>query len=158
MVMKTKCNQFTIEQISRFVDHQLPEELEQHLEYHQKSCPDCSHLINEYKRLSILFSDHADRQVSRIPSERVTEKLAPVFNKTGENFPGMAAKLFGKNIYLKLASIVAIVVISLVAFQDGQSGPAGPSAIVKSVNTDFSSVMIIETEKQHHTIIWFSET
>ena len=32
-----------------------------------------------------------------------------------------------------------------------------PSAIVSSFTGQISSVMIIETPKEHHTIIWFSE-
>lgn len=156
--MKNKCLQYTSEQISRFVDKELSEDVFQTLDDHQTLCPDCRDLINSYQTISKLFSNHTDQQIAKINSNQATEKLKSVFNKTTPNFFGFAGKGFGKNIYLKLASIVVIMVISLVAFQGRLTSPSGPSAIVKSINTDFSSVMIIETERQKHTIIWFSET
>ena len=67
-------------------------------------------------------------------------------------------RLFGKNIYLKLVSLAAVVMIGLFPFdEDLLQNPSGPSAIVNSVDTEYASVMIIETQKEKHTIIWFSE-
>ncbi len=148
--MTKKCTQYTSEQISQYVDHELPFDLNREIFQHEKSCPLCQDLIHRYHTMSELFSDHADRQVAAIDTEKLDQNM--IVSQAG------SFGFFGKNIYLKLASIVAIVMISLVAFQVPLSGPAGPSAIVKSINTDLSSVMIIETEKEKHTIIWFSET
>ena len=41
--------------------------------------------------------------------------------------------------------------------QDGKA-ISGPSAIVTSINTDYTAVMILETPDTQHTIIWYSET
>ncbi|MFH2091123.1 MAG: hypothetical protein ABIJ31_02060 [Pseudomonadota bacterium] len=156
--MKKNCTQYTSEQISQFIDKALPDTLFMTIDAHQKNCTDCRDLIKKYQAMSDLFSSHADHQVDKIDTHRLKKNLEPVFGQSHEKYPGLSGKLFGKNIYLKLASIVAIVVISMVVFQGRLSEPTGPSAIVKSINTDFSSVMIIETQQHHHTIIWFSET
>ncbi|MFH2059017.1 MAG: hypothetical protein ABIJ59_08955 [Pseudomonadota bacterium] len=156
--MKNKCTQYTSEQISQFVDNELARDLFQALDDHQKVCPDCRDLIHSYQTMSNLFSNHADQQILKINSNQSADKLKLVLNKTAPNFFESTGKRFGKNIYLKLASIVAIMVISLVAFQGRLVSPVGPSAIVESIDTDYASVMIIETEKQKHTIIWISET
>ncbi len=63
-----------------------------------------------------------------------------------------------KYILVKLTSIAMISLISLFILQKALFTPTGPSAIVKYVDTDYSSVMIIETQKEQHTIIWFNET
>lgn len=156
--MKNQCNKFTQEQIGMFVDNELDQDLSHAIQEHQKNCPDCKALIEEYKGLSEMFSSHADQQVSLINPERLKQKLEHVANRKNNNSIWSPGTFLGKNIYLKLASIAAILVISLVAFTTRLSGPAGPSAIVNSVDADVASVMIIETEKQKHTIIWFSET
>lgn len=149
--MPSSCKRFTSEQISRYVDNELTPELSKAIADHKDHCPACSQLIQTYQQFSDTFSTHVNQQAKDMRITSVSnepeQKTAPKFNW-----------LFGKNIYLKLASIVAIVVISLVAVQGRFTGPAGPSAIVQSVDTDVASVMIIETEKQKHTIIWISET
>lgn len=149
--MTDVCKQYTPEQISRYVDNELPPDLYQAITDHQKCCPACKRLIQSYRDLGNTFSSYTDRQVSGLtvpnPTADDPHPKVPLFRR-----------LFGKKIYLKLASIVAIVVVSLAVYQGFPTGPSGPSAIVQSVDTDVASVMIIETEKQKHTIIWFSET
>ncbi len=156
--MNKKCTQFSSEQISQYVDQELPFDLSREIFEHEKSCPLCRDLIRQYHTLSELFSDHTNRHAAAIDTETLDQSMGELHTGSLKKDMPSFGRLFGKNIYLKLASIVAIVMISLVAFQDHRTGAAGPSAIVKSINTDLSSVMIIETEKKKHTIIWFSET
>ena len=60
---------------------------------------------------------------------------------------------------MKLASLALLVLITTLALtMDIFQGPAAPSAIVKSIDYTEASVMIMETENQHHTIIWLFET
>ncbi len=157
--MGKKCKVYTSENISRFVDNELSPDLYHGITKHLSHCLDCSRLAQEYRTLSAVFSDHAHQGVLKIDPAGLKQKLAQAFQtpQTQEKKSiGNVFGFFGKNTYLKLASIAAILMISLLAFQVGQ--PQGPSAIVKSVETDFASVMILETQKEKHTIIWFSET
>ncbi|WP_457551379.1 anti-sigma factor family protein [Desulfobacula sp.] len=154
--MKKACTIYTSEDISKFIDNELPHPLYHELEQHMNLCPECRRLAEEYKVLSAVLINHADHEILKIDSTRIKANFVhKIKEKEGL---GNIFKLFGKNIYLKLTSIAAILAISLFAFQGGLFDPVGPSAIVISVDTDVASVMIIETQKGKHTIIWFSET
>lgn len=160
--MAEPCKKYSSEQISRFVDRELSNETLKAIEDHQKTCTQCRDLIVSYQAFGKQFSDHADQKITAIDPEKIKAGLES--KRTAR--PGLFKGWTRQNIYLKLASIVAIVGISLAVFQSipgTRLRPAGPealiepSAIVKSLDTDFSSVMIIETQKQKHTIIWYSE-
>ena len=156
--MEKTCNAYTPEDISRFVDNELPHNLYHALAQHLNLCSDCSRLAKEYRTLSAVFTDHADQEILKIDPTKLKQKLVLTIQNSEKKSLGNTFGFFGKNIYLKLASIAAILMISLFTFQGGLFDPIGPSAIVKSIDTDFASVMIIETQKEKHTIIWFSET
>ena len=157
--MKKKCNRYTSEDISRFIDRELPLEQYRSFKHHLPHCRDCSDLLNRYQSVSFAFSHYTDRMTQGIRDADIEQKLEKAFlafeKKSLKDFSG----LFGKNIYLKLASITAIIMICLFPFNLGllKDPSAGPSAIVNSVDTEYTSVMIIETQKQKHTIIWFLE-
>jgi len=158
--MEKKCNDYTPEDISSFVDNELPYSLYHAMEQHLNHCQDCKRLAEAYTTMSAFFSDHAHQEILKIDPAKLEQKLAHTLenSKSKKKSPGNILGFFGKKIYFKLASIsiVAILMISLYTFHEDH--PSGPSAIVKSVDTDFASVMIIETQKEQHTIIWFSET
>ena len=154
--MGKKCTVYTSEDISRFVDNEFPHSLYNKVAQHLNHCPNCSRMAKEYKTLSVIFNDHAHQKILKIDPAKLKQKLADALKNSEKKPWGNIVSFFGKNIYLKLASIAAILMISLYTFIGYH--PAGPSAIVTSVDTDFASVMIIETQKEKHTIIWFSET
>lgn len=148
--MEKICSRYRPREISRFVDNELSQSRHQELAQHLLSCSECSRLARQYQSLSLMFTDHLDTTRLKIDPDSLKQKFERATQSTGKTIRG--------NIYLKLASIAAIVMISLFAFQTGLFRSVDSSAIVTSVDTDFSSVMIIETQKKHHTIIWFSET
>ncbi|WP_300457557.1 zf-HC2 domain-containing protein [Desulfobacula sp.] len=152
------CNLYKPEEISRFVDNELPPDHYQKIAQHLTHCRDCNRLVEQYRSISLAFNRHADQQKLMIDPDQLTHKLALSVKPSPEKSYRPVWGYFGKNIYIKFASIAAILVISLFMFQGDLMGPSGPSAIVKSVDTDFASVMIIETQREKHTIIWFSET
>jgi Putative zinc-finger len=154
--MKEPCRDYTSEEISKFIDNELEPTRYRKVEQHLLLCPACRSLAKNYRTLSAVFTDHADQEISKINTTRLKQELTR--QQLGKKIGGNKFKFFHKNIYLKLTSIAAILMISLLAFQVGLFDPSGPSAIVTSVDTDFASVMIIETQREKHTIIWFSET
>ncbi|NOX35880.1 MAG: hypothetical protein GXP56_19490 [Deltaproteobacteria bacterium] len=156
--MKKTCSRYTPEKISRFVDNELSQDQYYAVSQHIIHCPDCNRLAGQYKSLSAVFNDHADQQKLQINPDRLRQKLLQNTPCSKKNLLGNILVFFSKNIYLQLASIAVILIICLFSFQGSLFGPTGPSAIVTSVDTDFTSVMIIETQKEKHTIIWFSET
>ena len=61
-----------------------------------------------------------------------------------------------KKLYVPAAAVAAL----LVMFFHLARTPAptsGPSAIIDSLQGDFASVMILETQKSHQTILWIHE-
>jgi len=156
--MGIKCKVYTSEDISRFIDNELPHDLYLMMAKHLNQCSDCTMLAENYTNMSVIFRDHAHQEILKINNKKLKQNL--VHNLKNLKPPKKRIKnisgFFGKNIYFKLASIAAILIISLYTFQGDHSSE--PSAIVKSVDTDFASVMIIQTQKERHTIIWFSET
>jgi hypothetical protein len=156
--MKQSCQKYTPEDISRFTDGELSKEQTENLTKHLEQCHDCKNLATQYKSLSSRFNAFTDRKISQFDSAKTKQKLEQIIQNPEKNSLGNIFGLFGKNLYLKFASIAVIFIISMFIFQGKLLTPAGPSAIVKYVDTDFASVMIIETQKEQHTIIWFSET
>lgn len=156
--MKKPCDKYTSEDISRFIDNELPQGQYPAMTQHLGHCLDCSHLVERYRSISAVMNHHADQEILKLDPAKLKQKIAYAIQNSKEKSWGNGFGFFGKNIYLKLASIAAIVMFGLLPFQGALFGPTGPSAIVKSIDTDFASVMIIETQKEKHTIIWFSET
>jgi hypothetical protein len=156
--MEKKCDLYTSEDISLFVDHELSSDQCRAFEHHLSFCRNCSRLVDQYRNVSLAFSRHAHRKTMGVPALDLEHEFnKPLLNSKKEPLKNISG-LFGKNIYLKLASLAAVVMIGLFPFDgDLLQNPSGPSAIVNSVDTEYASVMIIETQKEKHTIIWFSE-
>ncbi len=157
--MENKCDLYTSKDISQFIDGELSSEKYRSLEHHLPTCADCSRLIDGYKTVSIVFSRHADRQsMGNSAALSLKHKLdKSVLNSHEKPFEKISG-LFGKNIYLKFACVAAVLMIGLFPFdEDLINDSSGPSAIVNSIDAEYTSVMIIETQEEKHTIIWFSE-
>lgn len=152
------CHQYTSEQISLFVDRELSHADMLTIEEHLKQCRQCREQAEQFKTMADIFSKHATRQVDDLEKRPIRESLQAEMASDGKKSQKVKDWLFGKNKILKLASIVAIMIFGWVGYQGQFTAPAGPSAIVQSLDTDYSSVMILETEKQKHTIIWYTET
>lgn len=168
----TPCNRYTDEFISRVADDEVPEQEHSDFIRHAESCSACADTLADFRLMRQLFFSHTESEVSRIRTELPPITLtAPQQAKNREGLQGWFSRMTGvlKAVFgrgamgLKLASLSAaslILAVSLFTWL-GDSGTAmvpGPSAIVNSVDTYGSSVMIIETPESHHTIIWFSET
>jgi len=157
--MKKECDVYTSEDISRFIDHELSSDRCRSFEHHLSLCKNCSERIDQYRSLSLAFSRSAHKKSIGIKDENLEGKLEKILSPSDKKAFGNISGLFGKNLYLKLASIAAVVMIGLFSF-DGDllmDTSTGPSAIVNSVDTEYTSVMILETQKEKHTIIWLSE-
>jgi anti-sigma factor RsiW len=155
--MEKTCTRYRPEQISRFVDHELAKDIQDEVARHLVSCPDCRSLVDRYTALDREFNHLAEHEILKFDPDQVKQRMGSALEDSRP--PGIRVlKFFNKNIYLKLASIAAILIISLIPFRGALFDPSGPSAIVKSVDSDVASIMIFETQKEQHTIIWFSET
>ncbi len=156
----TPCKIYSKAFISRFADNEVPKPDHDAFARHVEDCGACASILAAYRQMDHLFDAHADSQV-----EQIRKNLPPITlkKKTGifsRLFSGLKGTFKGSmGLPLKLASLSAAAIILAVSLYPWQNDPMpGPSAIVNSVDTYGSSVMIIETTNTQHTIIWFSET
>ncbi|HCY84764.1 MAG TPA: hypothetical protein DHV36_06475 [Desulfobacteraceae bacterium] len=168
----TPCNRYTKEFISRVADNEVRQEAHSVFLRHAKTCAACAETLADFRQMGQLFSSHTEAEVGRIRTElppitvtapQGAQNRKGLWGWIGRMGQGLAS-VFGRGAMgLKLASLSAVALILAVSLYtwQGDSGNGmvpGPSAIVNSVDTYGSSVMIIETPESHHTIIWFSET
>lgn len=157
--MTQKCSKYTEEFISRFVDNELDPARTMEFSSHLGDCRDCAKLVAKFQKLGTIFNTHINTQINTHAARQIA-LLSPVDMATTHFDYAKPTGLFGRmtdHLYIKLASLTAVAALLILVVFDG-APPVGPSAIVKSLDTNASSVMIIETIKKKHTIIWFSET
>ena len=158
------CHKFSKEFISRFVDNALDAEDHNAFIRHKIQCPDCCAAETRFRRAGMIFEKQADTMAGQVLKNtpkifRETGQMAheSIIDRIMKHKSRRARAVFGM---LSLAVVAAI--IFLAPWHQGQLptrlAATGPSAVVNSVDAYGSSVMILETAKTHHTIIWFSET
>ncbi len=157
--MKDDCPTYSLEHLSLFADGELPQKDANDLEAHLLTCSACTRRLENLSEINHCFDGHV-RALTKQENQPVSVTGAWPWPK------GRFKNLFGRAtnpLSLKLASLGAMALIAMVAVfnipmhDNPIPSGASPSAIVKSVDTDSSSVMILETETDKHTIIWFSE-
>jgi len=158
------CHKFSKEFISRFVDNDLDAEDHNAFIRHKVQCPDCCAAETRFRRAEMIFERQADAMAGQL-----LKNTPEISIKTGEmGHESFIARIMKRKsrkaqaVLGMLSLAVVAVIISLAPWHQGQlpTRPAvpGPSAVVNSIDAYGSSVMILETAKTHHTIIWFSET
>ncbi len=151
----TPCKTYSKAFISRFADNEVPAADHDAFTRHVDGCQACARTLADFRQMDQLFNNHADSQVKQIRDTLppiTLKKKAGIFSRLFSGSPNLSLSL-------KLASLSAAAIILAVSLYPWQNDPMpGPSAIVNSVDTYGSSVMIIETTNTQHTIIWFSET
>ncbi|MCK5542749.1 MAG: zf-HC2 domain-containing protein [Desulfobacterales bacterium] len=158
--MKKACKIYDEKTIGKFVDNELSSEKSKTISEHIETCPICDSITAKYNHLSNIFVQSTSKQLDKIDTDLLGQNVLEQIKREENNFFKKVFDYFSPKLYLKIASIVAIMIISLTYFQERLIRPLdiiGPSAIVNSVDGNVSSVMIFETKKSKHTIIWFSE-
>ncbi len=156
--MEKTCAAYDEKTISEFVDNELSSEMNREIANHIETCPLCKKVAENYLQLSNTFIQDTTRETEKINKNLLRQNVLEKINREEKIFLKKVFAYFSPKFYLKVASVVAILIVSLVYFQSQPINPVGPSAIINSVNGEnVSSIMIFETEKTKHTIIWFSE-
>jgi hypothetical protein len=169
--MTRHCSKYTEKFISQYIDNELDSARSMEFSSHLGNCPDCKEKVNDFKRLSIVFNNHTETQVAQaqvaqaqVAQAQVAQasslNMAKKFSNPGKH-NGPFARFFKSptdHLYIKLASLSAIAALLILIVFQPPPPQVSPSAIVKSLDTNASSVMIVETLNEKHTIIWFSET
>ncbi|WDP87152.1 MAG: zf-HC2 domain-containing protein [Desulfobacter sp.] len=150
------CDKYSTEFISRFVDNEVSKQDHDAFVRHTAGCRACAQTEVKFRQMAKTFDRHARSGAAHIQSQLPPIILEQKPKKTVKILSGFKRPM---GIGLRLASIGAAALILMLAVYPWSKTPGpGPSAIVNSVDTYGSSVMIIESANAHHTIIWFSET
>jgi len=148
------CPKYSFEALNRYYDRALDEATLKEMAGHIDHCPRCSALMDELCHISAAFTAQVREQIKEQAPVQVPRS---VDNTAGGIFARFTRGIFQAPLG-RMVSLAMVVFISIGVIGFKTLVPQSPSAIVNYIDTDLPSVMIIETEKQHHTIIWFSET
>ncbi len=154
--MTQPCVTYTEEFISCFVDNELDQDQHDEFADHLNTCTSCAQVEASLRQLSREFNTHVQTQAVWIRTFQPPITLPAGLGRDQGRLPGLV-NWFKGSLTIKLASLCAAAILIFFSLYPDTEAPS-PSAIVKSVDTNGSSVMIIETPNTQHTIIWFSET
>lgn len=154
-----KMNQMTCDPnlLNRFFDEELGPDESARMAHHLKYCGSCQEALRDNQSVSALLRTSLDEALARISFEEVEEGvLALIHRKRSPWWMKLRDRVVSKRFYVPAAAVATGVVLFF-ALVTGPAPAPGPSAIINSFQGDVGSVMILETEKSHHTILWFSE-
>jgi anti-sigma factor RsiW len=156
--MTKTCGRYTPKEISRFIDGELSRQKIRQIRHHIDTCPACRDLAARFREATQSFTELAETPGMAIDPARLHQRLEQPADKPGTSWIARFSSRPALPLLVAAASIAALVFISVYALKNDGPIPAGPSALVTSIETEYTAVMIFETPDTHHTIIWYSET
>lgn len=152
---KIKCDQNLVDLL---YDQELDESEVVRLKEHLETCPSCRQALKENQALSNVFKAGLANALSRTSLEnienRVMDKIQSRSLPWWRSIPDL---LTPKRMLLPGTALAALLVVAILYLPGSRSINGGPSALVSSLGGETGSVMIFETPKTRHTIIWFEE-
>jgi len=143
--------------LNRFFDEELGPHEFARMTRHLKYCLSCQEALRHNQSVSALLKTGLDEVLARANLEELEEGvLALIHKKRSPWWMRLRDQFASKKFYVPATAIATGLVLFLALLTDPAPAP-GPSAIINSFEGDVGSVMILETEKAHHTILWFSE-
>jgi hypothetical protein len=144
--------------LNRFFDEELGPDEFARMTHHLKYCPSCQEVLRHNRSVSKLLRTGFDEALAPIDFKALEQGvLALIHKKRGPWWMKFKDQLVSKKFYIPAAAVATGLVL-LFALVTGPAPAPGPSAIIDSLEGGVGSVMILETEKAHHTILWFSES
>ena len=156
--MTETCGRYTKKQLSRYVDGELPRHQLRQIGQPLDICSVCRDLAGQFQHITQSFNELAELPGVVIDPASLYRTMKKLGKKTVRPW---TRRFFSRPVRPFLAAAASIAVlffISLYALKHEKTAGPGPSAIVTSIDTDYTAVMILETPDNHHTIIWYSET
>jgi anti-sigma factor RsiW len=161
--MTTSCSRYSEKQISRFIDGALSRQELAQIRQHLTSCSACRDLAAQFRKTAKIFEELVEPPGTVIDPERLYQSMQhPAENPAGSRAGGLSDPRFRRFVpfrpLLAAAAAAVLLVIGGIALMNNGISADSPSAIVTSIDTEYTAVMIFETPDTHHTIIWYSET
>jgi hypothetical protein len=146
------------EVLGRFFDGDLEPGESVAIDGHIEHCPTCQEELRGNQFVSALLRAGVEEELSRANLQEVEERvIALIRSKRGLWGIHLKNLFLSKKLYVPAAAVAAMLV--MVFYLARPPIPAsGPSAIIDSLQGDFASVMILETQGSRQTILWIHET
>jgi hypothetical protein len=143
--------------LDRFFDRELEPDATFAMSGHVEDCHACKEELRGNQFVSSLFRACVEEERSRADLQEVEERVIGLIRtKRGLWWIHLKNLCLSKKLYVPAAAVTAMFVMFF--HLTGTPAPAsGPSAIVDSLQGDFASVMILETQKSRQTILWIHE-
>ena len=143
-------------EISQFYDKELGPEDDDRARKHIDSCPICSDTFEDLKDLSERVGVHIFSQYSETDGATAEENVLKGIDR--KNIPWWKrgrGTFFSKRTLIPVTTMAALIIALFTVLRPAPV--PGPSAIISSLTTSMSSVIIMETPKTRQTILWFNE-
>jgi len=151
---KTPCD---LEMLSRFSDHELESRENIRMSEHVGYCASCRHRLRDHEAISILFKRRLDRELLGCSLEPIEESVVALIERNNLPWWVKAGRLLVSRKFYVPATALAAALVLFFALSGPQGYGSGPSAVVSYLGGDIESVMILETQKSHRTVVWFNE-
>ena len=154
-----KCDQNLVDLLyDQELDRELDEREVVRLKEHLETCPPCRQALKENQALSKVFKAGFTNVVSRTSLENIENRvMEKIQNRNLPWWRRIPDLLTPKRMLLPATALTALLVVLVLYLPGSRSINGGPSALVSSLGGETASVMIFETPKTRHTIIWFEE-
>jgi predicted anti-sigma-YlaC factor YlaD len=149
-----KCDQNLL---SRYIDNELGSDDHHRVSEHIKDCPACQMTMQENQLITETFKNRIGKELSGVTFDGLHKKvITKVREKEKSRLSGLHNRMATKKLFFSLPIAAVLILIITISFFN-TNYTTDPSAIVNSINTKNSSVMILETQESHMTVIWFNE-
>ena len=143
--------------LSQFFDRELEPEASATISGHLEHCRTCMQELRGNRLLSSLLKAGVEQEMSRVNLQGVEERvIALIHSKRMLWWVHLKGFCLSKKLYVP-AAVAAAMLVMFFHLERTPTPASGPSAIIDSLQGDFSSVMILETQKSRQTILWIQE-
>lgn len=143
--------------LNRFFDQELGPDEYARMTGHLKSCASCQKALRDNQSVSSLVKSHLEEALAHVNLRKVEEGVLALIHRKRAPWWMKLRNLFVSRKFYVPATAMATGLVLFFAIARGPAPVPGPSAIIKSFHGDVASVMILETQKSHQTVLWFSE-
>jgi hypothetical protein len=144
--------------LSQFLDRELEPDESAEIVDHIGHCDTCRRELRGNQFIASLLKAGIEKGRSQADLQEVEERVITLIRtKRGPWWVHFKNLCLSKKLYVPAAAVAAMLVMFLYLARPPIPA-SGPSAIIDSLQGDFASVMILETQKSRQTILWIHET
>ena len=151
---KTSCNS---KMLGCFFDRELASDEYARIRGHLERCEPCQREFRDNQFISTFVKICVEEALSRVNLQELEERVVSrIRTKRDPWWIQLKNLCLSKRFYVPAAAMAAIVIMFF-HLATTRTPASGPSAIINSLQGNFASVMILETQKSRQTILWIHE-